>query len=122
MPALIITETAPVLRIFDEALARGFYLDFLGFTVTFEHRFHPGAPLYLGITLGGAVLHLSGHYGDASPGATVLLRCAGLGNFQQALLARDHPHCRPGIEQQPWGREMTVTDPFGNRLRFLESL
>jgi hypothetical protein len=27
---------------------------------------------------------------------------------------------RPGIEQWDWGRELTVTDPFGNRIRFSE--
>ena len=35
----------PILRIFDEAKARELYLDYLGFTVRFEHRFEPGAPL-----------------------------------------------------------------------------
>lgn len=115
-----VSETAPVLRIFDEALARDFYLDFLGFTVQFEHRFAPDLPLYLAVGRGGLVLHLSGHYGDASPGATVLVRLTGLDAFHEEIVARDHPNCRPGIEQQPWGREMAVTDPFGNRLRFLE--
>ena len=28
---------------------------------------------------------------------------------------------RPGIEEVPWGKEMTVIDPFGNRIRFCES-
>jgi hypothetical protein len=27
---------------------------------------------------------------------------------------------RPGVEKVGWGLEMTVTDPFGNRLRFCE--
>ena len=28
---------------------------------------------------------------------------------------------RPGVEEQDWGMtEMTVTDPFGNRIRFGE--
>lgn len=121
MTRLTITETAPVLRIFDEEVARGFYLDFLGATVGFEHRFHDGAPLYLGIHLAGAVLHLSGHYGDASPGGTVLLRCTGLADYQARLLAKQHKHCRPGIERQDWGLEMQISDPFGNRLRFLEN-
>ena len=42
----------PILRIFDEAKAREFYLGFLGFTVDFEHRFEPGTPIYLGISRG----------------------------------------------------------------------
>ena len=33
----------PIFRSFDEAKAREFYIDFLGFEVTFEHRFEPQA-------------------------------------------------------------------------------
>jgi hypothetical protein len=36
----------PVLRIFDYAIAREFYLDWLGFRVDWEHRLD-GAPAYL---------------------------------------------------------------------------
>ena len=35
----------PILRLFDEAVARAFYIDFLGFAVDWEHRFKPGLPL-----------------------------------------------------------------------------
>jgi catechol 2,3-dioxygenase-like lactoylglutathione lyase family enzyme len=31
----------PILRIFDEAKARAFYVDWLGFKVDWEHRFEP---------------------------------------------------------------------------------
>ena len=40
-----IQQAIPVLRIYDEAKAREFYLDFMGFTVEFEHRFEPGGPV-----------------------------------------------------------------------------
>ena len=46
-------RTIPVLRMFDVAKAREFYLDFLGFLVVFEHRFEPDFPLYMRISLGG---------------------------------------------------------------------
>ena len=36
----------PILRIFDEAKAREFYLDFLGFRLDWQHRFDDHAPLY----------------------------------------------------------------------------
>ena len=39
-------KTTPILRIFDEAKAKEFYVDFLGFKVDWEHRFEPGLPLY----------------------------------------------------------------------------
>ncbi|RYE32039.1 MAG: VOC family protein, partial [Hyphomicrobiales bacterium] len=37
----------PILRIFDEAKAKEFYLDFLGFTMDWDHRFGPNMPLYM---------------------------------------------------------------------------
>ena len=112
----------PILRFFDEAVARAFYIDFLGFAVDWEHRFEPGLPLYLQIRLGHCVLHLSGHHGDATPGGHVRVPCTGLLWFQQALLAKRYGHARPGIETQLWGLDMTVSDPFGNRLTFTQAL
>ena len=52
-------SVTPTLRIFDVRKAREFYLDFLGFKIDFEHRFEPDVPLYMGLSLGSAVLHLS---------------------------------------------------------------
>ena len=52
-------KATPILRIFDEAKARAFYLDFLGFAVDWEHRFADGAPLYMQVARGDLVLHLS---------------------------------------------------------------
>ena len=40
-------QTIPILRNFDEAKAREFYLGYLGFQVDWEHRFEPGMPLYM---------------------------------------------------------------------------
>jgi uncharacterized glyoxalase superfamily protein PhnB len=112
----------PILRIFDEAKAREFYVDFLGFTVAFEHRFEKDLPLYMGVTLGDCVLHLSEHHGDASPGSTVRIQTEDLDSYQQALLAQEYGYARPGPPQeQSWGtRELTVADPFGNRVIFWE--
>ena len=39
----------PILRSFDEATAKEFYVEFLGFKIDFEHRFEPGdAALHAG--------------------------------------------------------------------------
>ena len=112
----------PILRFFDDAVARAFYIDFLGFAVDWEHRFEPGLPLYLQIRLGHCVLHLSGHHGDATPGGRVRVPCPGLREFPQPLLAERSGDARPGIETQLWGLDMTVSDPFGNRLTFTQAL
>ena len=49
-PAITFDKPIPILRMFDETKAREFYLDFLGFSVEFEHRFEADLPLYLGIS------------------------------------------------------------------------
>ena len=50
----------------------------------------------------GCVLHLSEHYGDGSPGAAMRIECSDLDAFHAELA-------------------MSVRDPFGNRLTFMES-
>ena len=58
-------KVIPVLRIFDLAKAKEFYLDWLGFTIDWEHRFTKNFPLYMQISLEDIVLHLTEHYGDS---------------------------------------------------------
>ena len=111
-------KTTPILRIFDEAKAREFYLDYLGFKVDWEHRFEPGLPLYMQVSRDGCVLHLSEHHGDGSPGVALRIETSDLDALQRELLAKRYKYARPGIEQQPWGRDMSIRDPFGNRLTF----
>ncbi len=112
--------TAPVLRMFSVEKAREFYLDFLGFSVEFEHRFEPDLPLYLGIARGELELHLSEHHGDATPGSAVFVWMTGIDEFHAELAAKRYPYNRPGIQEQPWGRVVSVTDPFANRIHFCE--
>jgi hypothetical protein len=111
----------PLLRIFDEGLAFGFYQDWLGFRPDWEHRFHPGAPPYAQISRAGLVLHLTAHHGDATPGSTVSVPMNGIDALHDELLNQHpNPYMRPALETLPWGRQIEVTDPFGNRLRFCE--
>jgi uncharacterized glyoxalase superfamily protein PhnB len=111
----------PILRIFDETKAREFYAGFLGFTIDWEHRFDAGAPLYMQVSRGACVLHLSEHYGDASPGGAIRIDTTELDAFHAELSAKQYKYARPGINEQPWGREVSVRDPFGNRLIFSET-
>jgi len=67
----------------------------------------------------GCVLHLSEHHGDCSPGAALRVETDGLETFHAELSAKGYKFARPGIEDMPWGtRDMSVKDPFGNRLTF----
>jgi catechol 2,3-dioxygenase-like lactoylglutathione lyase family enzyme len=110
----------PIFRIFDVAKAREFYCDFLGFTVTMEHRHEPSLPLYMAVERGGFELHLSEHHGDASPGSTTFVWMKGVQAFHAELTGKNYGYGRPGIEHLPWGNQLQVHDPFGNRIRFCE--
>ena len=116
-------KTTPIFRIFDEAKAREFYVDFLGFKVDWEHRFEPGTPLYMQVSNDGCVLHLSEHHGDCSPGAAVRIETSNLDEYHTQLASKAYKYARPGIELMPWGtRDMSVKDPFGNRLTFTTAI
>lgn len=119
-PAARPKAAIPVLRIFDQAMAYEFYRDFLGFDVVWEHRFEEGAPLYAEVALGGIRLHLSEHYGDASPGGAVIIEVDDARAFQRRLVEAQYSNARPGLSQEQWGLVVTVTDPFHNRLMFTE--
>ncbi|VVN24032.1 hypothetical protein PS862_03135 [Pseudomonas fluorescens] len=120
-PAITFDKPIPILRMFDETKAREFYLDFLGFSVEFEHRFEADLPLYLGISRDGLQLHLSEHHGDASPGSTVFVPMHNIEGLRDELLAKRYGYGRPEIVQQGWGQVLEVHDPFGNRIRFCQS-
>jgi uncharacterized glyoxalase superfamily protein PhnB len=76
-------------------------------------------PLYLQVSKDGCVLHLSEHHGDCCPGAAVRIATSDIDTFGAELLAKQYRNARPGIETMPWGsREMSIKDPFGNRLVF----
>ena len=110
--------TIPILRTFPGAEARRFYLDFLGFSVDWEHRFGEGMPLYQQVSREGCVLHLSEHHGDATPGSAVRIQIANVGQLQRELAASPVYPLRIGVSAQPWGDDLKVPDPFGNRIIF----
>ena len=120
-PAVTFDKAIPILRMFDEAKAREFYLDFLGFSVEFEHRFEADLPLYLGISRNGLQLHLSDHHGDASPGATIFVPMHNIEMLRDELQGKRYGYGRPEIVEQGWGKVLEVYDPFGNRIRFCQS-
>ena len=84
------TRVIPILRIFDLDKARAFYVDYLGCTVDWEHRFAPGLPVYLQVSRAGLVLHLSEHHGDGTPGTIVYVETAGVRELHAELGARDY--------------------------------
>jgi uncharacterized glyoxalase superfamily protein PhnB len=74
------------------------------------------------ISKGACVMHLSEHFGDGTPGAAVRINVDDVDAFQHELIEKKYKYARPGVQDQPWGmREMTLKDPFGNRLTFATS-
>jgi catechol 2,3-dioxygenase-like lactoylglutathione lyase family enzyme len=121
--AIEFLHAVPLLRIFDVAKAREFYVGWLGFTIDWEHRFDARAPLYMQISRAGLVLHLTEHHGDCCPGSTVFVRMRGIHELHRELEAKGYGYMRPAVEPTGHGSlGLHVTDPFGNRIRFDESV
>lgn len=119
--ASVFGPAVPIVRIFDVAKAHEFYVGFLGFSIDWEHRFGDNFPLYSQVSRSGLKLHLSEHAGDATPGSNMVVYMSGLRAFQRELSAKDYRYLKPGLSEEPWGLQMEVTDPFGNRIRFIEN-
>ena len=101
-------ELVPVFRVSDGRAAAVWY-ERLGFEITGEHRFEPGLPLYLFLRRGTVNLHLSEHLGDAPPESLAYFYVDDVD-----ALAAD---LGESVQDVPWGREVDLTDPDGNRLR-----
>ena len=117
-------SSIPVLRMFDEAAAKAFYLEYLGFEMDWEHRFEPASsssPLYMQVHQGEAVLHLNGHATPETPVAEVRIPVQGLENYCEYLRAKRAEYPLPSVVDPRFtGRptDMNIYDPFGNYLVF----
>lgn len=106
-------QLIPILRV-DDGLATAQWYARLGFDVVGEHRFAPDLPLYLFLERNGIALHLSEHAGDARPGTLVYFWVDDVDGIAAEFGVDVH--------EQPWGREIQLTDPDGNRWRIAERL
>jgi extradiol dioxygenase family protein len=114
-------SVTPVLRIFDAARAREFYVDFLGFQWDWEQRLFDQAPVYAQVSRAGLVLHLSEHHGDGSPGVALIVAVSDVVAFHRELEARNYTRAVPALtHSEAEGLTLQVFDPFGNRIRFRE--
>ena len=115
----------PIFRIFDYDKAIEFYIGWLGFNIDWEHEFEPGTtPKYLQISLRDIIIHLSEHHGDGSPGSHINIdEFENLADYNRLLKDKKYKYGRPGLEVPEWNEKtinMTVHDPFGNRITFGE--
>lgn len=112
----------PVFRIFDYLKAIEFYIDWLGFHIDWEDQTGKG-PVYLQVSRGDVVLHLSGHHADSTPGSKARAEVRGLPAYHHHLVGKNYPYMRPTLGPAYWNNrvlEMEVTDPFGNHIIFCE--
>ncbi|WP_017534925.1 glyoxalase superfamily protein [Nocardiopsis alba] len=109
----------PILRIHDEEAAREFYVDHLGCSIEWEHRFAPGMPLYARLRRDELVIDLSGHEGDGTPGSVLWVEVGDVHRLHEELSRSSHPRTPPEIDlEAPGGPTMTIVDPFANVIRF----
>ncbi len=111
----------PVFRIFSLDKAREFYIDFLGCKIDWEYRVEPDAPVYMQVSRDALMLHLSEHHGDGTPGSVAYVYTSGIAALPRELNGKKYRHNRPALERMEWDMmQMTVIDPFGNRICFGE--
>ena len=116
-------QVIPIIRIFDEEKAKEFYLGFLGMNVDWEHRFEEDFPIYIQVSRGSLVFHLSEHSGDCTPGAKVFVNTDELDALYSEIISKKYKYSRPQIEESPWGsRIFEVIDPFSNKILFNEQV
>lgn len=113
------TQTVvPQLRVTSAARSLPFYVQGLGFAIDWQHQFEPGFPLFLQITRQGQTLFLTEHEGDCQVGGAVYFVVDDVDDCHRRFVAAGVRVGEPP-QDTPWGcREMVVTDPDGNRLRF----
>ncbi|MGF1531526.1 MAG: glyoxalase superfamily protein [Puniceicoccaceae bacterium] len=94
----------PVLRIFDEAQTKGFSIIFLASKANWEHHLPAGMSLYMEVSSGDCVLHLSEHHRGCSPGARVRIQMNNLDGDLDALRSSSHQHSKLGqVKRRLWG-------------------
>lgn len=109
----------PALRITNYDRSKAYYTSKLGFTVEWEHRFEPNFPVFMSISRDGMQIYLTEHTGDCQVG--------GLVHFVIPDVDAWHAEfCKGGaiVAEAPNNdlgfRNMTIKDPDGNQLRFME--
>ncbi len=101
-------QLVPIFRVADAKETAKWYAR-LGFELEGEHRFAPNLPLYAFLRRHDVQLHLSEHKGDATPNTLVYFYVDDVDSIAKEFGVT--------VKEQPWAREVLLTDPDGNRLR-----
>ena len=103
------TTVVPFLRVADAEASAEWYAR-LGFEIEWRHRFEPGLPLFIAMSIGEARIFLSEHTGDARPNTLLYLYVDDVdtvaAEFGVAVTLASYDV-----------RETEIRDPDGNRIR-----
>lgn len=115
-------RVTPQLRSTNWERTRAFYQDGLGFQVMWTHQFEPGFPVFAAVSRDSLSLFLTEHAGDCQVGGAAYIILDDIDAFYREIVARGVSVIDPP-DDAPWGgREMSVLDPDGNRLRFATAI
>jgi uncharacterized glyoxalase superfamily protein PhnB len=118
----IILKGIPTFRILDYKKALDFYIDGLGFNIDWEHRFGPNEPVYMQISRNGLTLHLTENKRFEN-GIIIFVDCKKLTELYTELSNRKTKIGISKPEKTNWQTiQMEIEDPFGNLLRFNETI
>lgn len=119
-----IESSIPVLRMLDVGKSRSFYVEFLGYSIDWEHQFSPelpDSPVYMQVSLGGSRLHLNGHAEADAPTTEVRIPVMRLSAYCEALRQKVTDGDRPEVVDPRYtgtNTDMNIYDPSGNLLVF----
>ena len=108
----------PALRITNYERSKSYYVEALGFVVAWEHRFEPHLPVFMSVVRDDMQIYLTQHSGDCQVGGLVHFMISDVDAWY-----RDFRHRGANVTEAPNNdlgfRNMTITDPDGNQLRFV---
>src|SRR5262245_29294468 len=111
-------KVVPALRITNYERSKAFYVDGLGFTVQWEHRFKPHFPVFASIERDAMEIFLTEHTGDCPVGGLVHFYVADVDAWYAEFKRKGISVHEPPNQSIEGLRDMTVVDPDGNKLRF----
>jgi catechol 2,3-dioxygenase-like lactoylglutathione lyase family enzyme len=114
-----IQRVIPTFRITNYEKSKHYYVEVLGFTIEWEHRFNPNFPVFMSIVRDGMQIYLSQHQGDCQVGGLIHFLIPDVNAWFEEFTGRnalvgESPNDDLGF------CNMTIKDPDGNQLRFME--
>lgn len=114
-----IAQIIPIFKTADMTAGLSFYIDGLGFRRVGFFELGPDGPAHASLLRDGCELHLSTFPGDGDGPSVAYIQMDDITTLREALIQRGGAPEDTEILEQSWGtREIYLTDPDGNRLRF----